>query len=606
MTEIFRFLKNLPTEVSYINSLFVSAFIKLNGLSVGRYSFLSKYILSHNNILESFLKVVGDSGAFKLEQLVRLFEFVISPSDRIVNGAIYTPNTIRNSIIVQCMDHFSNEQLKDIKVCDISCGCGGFLMNVAEFIHARTGKSFKDIYKDNIFGIDIQEYSVERTKILLSLLAIVYGENDNLKFNLLMADTLDYHSEKWNQTFTSFDVIVGNPPYVCSRHVSEETKKKMLQYDVSRSGHPDLYIPFFQIADEMLKNDGVMGYITMNSFIRSLNGRKLREYFSSQNKAISIVDFRGHQVFIKKSTYTCLFFLNKGRFSNEVRYLANENGILNLPFSYKSIPYSLLDDKKGWTLNDNATTMRIESVGVPIGQYCSSRHGLATLNNKTYIFRPISEDDTYYYLESEDNIYPVEKSICKDVVNSNKLNSTVCFDNLMEKIIYPYYLTKEGKVHIIDEITMQHNYPKAYFYLLSKRTVLSKRDKGNRLYPVWYAYGRTQSLQLPRYKLFFPKFANRSIRCVLCDNPDLLLYNGLAFVSDTKLKLLIVQKVIESSIFWNYLVKNAKPYSSDYYSLSGNDVKNFGVPYFTKEEIHTLLSFKSREKLDEWLANFYK
>lgn len=606
MTEIFRFLKHLPNEVSYINSLFVSAFIRHNGLRLDMYNFLSKYVLSNSDTLESFLKVVEDSGSFNLEQLVQLFEFVISPSDRIVNGAIYTPNTIRNSIIVQCMDHFSNEQLKDIKVCDISCGCGGFLMNVAEYIHARTGKSFKDIYKDNIFGIDIQTYSVERTKILLSLLAIQHGENRNFKFNLLIADTLEYHSENWDQAFTSFDVIVGNPPYVCSRHVNDETKKKMLQYEVSHSGHPDLYIPFFQIADEMLKDGGVLGYITMNSFIRSLNGRRLRKYFSSRKKAISIVDFRGHQIFIKKSTYTCLFFLNKGLSSNKVRYLANEKGILNLPFSYISIPYSLLDDQKGWNLNDNNTTMHIESVGVPIGQYCPSRHGLATLNNKTYIFKPISEDSTYYYFESEDKKYPVEKNICKDVVNSNKLNSTVCFDNLVEKIIYPYYLTEEGNVHIIDEITMQRNYPKAYFYLLSKRTILSERDKGNQSYPAWYAYGRTQSLQLPRYKLFFPKFANRSIRCVLCDNPELLLYNGLAFVSDTKLKLLIVQKVIESSIFWNYLVKNAKPYSSDYYSLSGNDIKNFGVPNFTKEEIHILLSFKSRKKIDEWLARFYK
>ncbi|MBK9225457.1 MAG: hypothetical protein IPO23_14040 [Flavobacterium sp.] len=36
---------------------------------------------------------------FDLEDLIELFEFVISPSDRIVNGAIYTPSEIRSYII---------------------------------------------------------------------------------------------------------------------------------------------------------------------------------------------------------------------------------------------------------------------------------------------------------------------------------------------------------------------------------------------------------------------------------------------------------------------------------------------------------------------------
>lgn len=76
-------------------------------------------------------------------------------------------------------------------------------------------------------------------------------------------------------------------------------------------------------------------------------------------------------------------------------------------------------------------------------------------------------------------------------------------------------------------------YPFAYAYLLSKKDVLLKRDKGKtEKYPTWYAYGRTQSLQMPRYKLFFPKFANNPIKCILYDDTNLLLYNGIAFVSE--------------------------------------------------------------------------
>lgn len=62
-------------------------------------------------------------------------------------------------------------------------------------------------------------------------------------------------------------------------------------------------------------------------------------------------------------------------------------------------------------------------VGTPLFEFCQTRHGIATLSNKTYIFLPNKEDDKYYYLEKEDVSYPIEKTLCKDIVNSNKLNS---------------------------------------------------------------------------------------------------------------------------------------------------------------------------------------
>lgn len=163
----------------------------------------------------------------------------------------------------------------------------------------------------------------------------------------------------------------------------------------------------------MLNDNGKLGYITMNSFFRTLNGRKLRQYFSSRQKDISIVDFRGYQVFKKKSTYTCLFFLNKGVTSDEVKYVTNTNGILNPQFSFDRISYSMLDDMTGWNLNENSKTEKIESIGIPLGKYCASRHGIATLSNKTYIFKPNIEDELYYYIESDGVKFPIEKVFAK-------------------------------------------------------------------------------------------------------------------------------------------------------------------------------------------------
>lgn len=604
MIKAFKLLKKLPSDVSFINSLFVSAFANLHGLNVETSPLLTKYKLTTNDVIFDFVKCIqGKEDG--LEQLVHLFEFVISPADRIINGAIYTPAPIRKTIIDFCLNDFSIERLKQIRVCDISCGCGGFLMDVAQLIHDRTGKAFSDIYRENIYGIDIQDYSVERTKILLSMLALMHGESADFDFNILHADTLDYNTKYWNPKYSSFDVIVGNPPYVCSRKVSTETRAKIQSYDVCKSGHPDLYIPFFQIADNMLSDSGRLGYITMNTFLRSINGRSLRNFFSSNNKKIHVVDFRGHQIFNKKSAYTCLFFMYKGIKATGVEYMVNTNGNITDPFVFNSIPYENLDNKKGWNLNDKETTEQIEAIGTPIGKYCPSRHGIATLCNKIFIFRPIDEDNTYYNIVRDAIPFRIEKAICRNIVNSNKLNSKVNFESLIEKVIYPYIYDDNG-CHLIDEDVLKNEYPETYAYLMHYKEKLISRDKKKILnYTAWYAFGRTQSLTLPRYKLFFPKFANKPLQCEIRDDKELLLYNGMAFVNDNVIILQVLKRILESRIFWNYLIKNAKPYSSDYYSLSGVDIKNFGIPQFDEIEINELLSIGSKNEIENWLSKYY-
>lgn len=584
-SRIFAYLKRKQlTETRTVNRLFVSSFVSLNELEIKNNHIVKELLITKNdedfNLLQEFISKIHHfhPAPMTMEDMIGLFEFVVSPADRIVTGAVYTPKHVRENIIETCLNTISNERMQHIRAADIACGCGGFLMDVALFLHNNTGRTFCDIYQKSIYGIDVQEYSVERTKILLSLLALLHGEDLDFDFNVLQADTLDFNTVEWNQAYTHFDVIVGNPPYVCSRNVDATTKEQMLKYEVCQSGHPDLYIPFFQIATEMLNDGGKLGFITMNSFIRSVNGRAVRNYFSRGIHDISILDFRGYQIFQKKSTYTCLFFLAKNQASDTLHYAVNENGDLSVTPEFANIPYGQLNNKKGWSLNDFDAVRQMESTGIPIGKYCQSRHGIATLSNKTYIFKPVMEDDNYYYLESKDRRFPIEKAICRNVVNSNKLNSEVSFESIIEKLIFPYYING-GRATIIGESVMKSTFPYAYAYLCSQCKQLAKRDKGKiDKYPTWYAYGRTQSLIMPKYKLFFPKFANKPLHCVLRNDADLMLYNGVAFVSDNLEKLQVLKNVLDSDAFWSYIVKNAKPYSTGYYSLSGVDIKNFGIP----------------------------
>lgn len=177
---IFTFLKRNVTQDSFlINRIFVSLYIEYN--KIDKYNhFIGKYVITEkNNDYGELIKVLSFLKSqhveeIKLEDMINLFEFVISPSDRIVTGAIYTPKNIRDYILGRCLDTFPD--LCDVRVADIACGCGGFLMDAAKTIHHKTNKSYYDIFRQNIYGIDIQSYSIERCTILLNLLAVSDNE----------------------------------------------------------------------------------------------------------------------------------------------------------------------------------------------------------------------------------------------------------------------------------------------------------------------------------------------------------------------------------------------------------------------------------------------
>ena len=606
---IFSYLKrqNLTT-IQLVNKLFVSSFLRYYGLVSHNNSLLQELTINPHDaeeeILQKFIvKLDVCDCTYSLEDLTLLFEFVISPSDRKVTGAIYTPSSIRARIVEQVIGGISVSDLKKKRFADISCGCGGFFLTIARILHDRCGKSYSDIYRENIFGIDVQGYSIKRTKILLSLLALLNGEDCDLQFNLYTANTLSFDFN----VIGPLDIIVGNPPYVCLRNMSEDSRQLLSRWKVAASGNSDLYIPFFQIAIENIIEGGKIGLITMNSFLTSLNGRALREYFQETSYSIEIIDFRGYQIFSGRSTYTCLFFLTK-EYSTSIKYCSLPDGNISQhdKLSFKTFEFYDLDSKKGWKFNHPQETEDLERIGVPLGKFCQTRHGIATLCNKVYIFQCINEtEDTLVFIKDGAE-FEIERSICRKIVNSNKFNSDVDLDDITEYVIYPYFLNALGKAEIIDEKILQSKYPLAYQYLKGKKELLDKRDNGHtETYPAWYAYGRTQSLVMPKYKLFFPKIANKLLRCTISDDSSLLLYNGMSFVSNDEIKIKILKKILESDIFWSYVVANGKPYSSGYYSLNGVNIMSFGIPVFTQKQVETLLLMADPQEINIWLSHFY-
>lgn len=623
---ILKYLREYSYKEHDINRLLVSSFIRINDIEEVNNDFIKSFLIENKNNEESkqldkFITFFDSK--FDIEFLLELFEFVISPEDKEVNGAVFTPKFIREYIVKQILKEFE-EQGRDIcnlKFGDIACGCGGFFKTIAEEYRVKLGKNYFDIYNENIFGLDIQNYSIVRTEILLTLHAIINGEDrKKFNFNLFKGDALEFD---WNQVSViqnnnGFDTVVGNPPYVGSSNLDDQTKNLMKNWSVSSTGKLDLYIPFFQIGLRWLNDNGILGYITVNNFYRSLNGRALRNFFSENSYSFKMIDFGSEQVFKSRLTYTCICQI--GKYQGNLFYTNTTPQSINslAKKDFIAFDYEQLNNIDGWQLEDAKTQLnlqKLENAGEKLGDLFNIRNGFATLRNKIYLFKPIEEDENFFYFEKEGQRIQIERNICRDAIKPNILKVESDLVRLMEKIIFPYNIVIQNNndlfqnqanrlVRIIEEEILQRDFPHAYNYLNSQRIELAKRDKGQRDYEVWYAYGRNQALNISGLKLLLPYISDVPY-FIYTNDTELLFYNGYALVSDSEDDLKFVQKILKTDIFWYYIKRTSKPYANNYFALAKNYIKNFSIPYFSEIEKHHFIRLEDKIKINEFLCKKY-
>ncbi|OUS67678.1 N-6 DNA methylase [Pseudoalteromonas sp. A601] len=597
--ELFRFLKEYTTNVEIINKLIVSSFLLSKSIKKVKNKHIGSLLIREGD--DEFSKLELFNSKFKidtLEKVIEAFEYVISPEDKVVSGAVYTPSNIREFILDDIFSKINN--FENITICDPACGCSGFLFSAIQKIRLVTNKNYKDIIENNIFGLDIKDYAIERSKILLTLLTIDNGEEyEEISFKFFVGNALSNHWKEYIDDFKGFDVVVGNPPYVCSRNIDSESKNLLMNWSVSSTGHPDLYIPFFEIGMTILKKNGYLGFITMNSFYKSLNGRALRDYLSIESYKLKIIDFGSNQVFTANNTYTCICLLQKKK-EDFVFFASSNKGELS-DLVYSSIPYLSLNNYNGWNLKFHQVIKKIESIGKPFSTLFKTSSGIATLKNDVYIFDSVFEDDDFFYIDEQT---PIEKKVCKEVLNTNKLTKITNLELLKRKVIFPYFY-RGNSAFLISESDFKKNYPNAYSYLLRNKDLLSTRDKGNGKYEEWFAYGRNQSLEKYKFKLFFPHIAPNSPNFVINNDEELFFHNGLSLLDNDLSKIKLAQKIMSSRLFWFYIESTSKPYGAGYMSLSKNYIKSFGIYDFTVEEKNWLINEERRDKINEFIEKKY-
>lgn len=578
-----------------LESMVVSSFVINNSLTV-QTGLLAEYYLEDIPII----------GIVSIEDVINVFELAIPKAERTKNGAVYTPKYIRDYIVERVVAT-GNRELQRCLVIDIACGCGAFLYTLANYLYINCGLSYREALQ-HLYGVDVSALSVNRCKILLSLAALQNGEilNDD-DFKIFQGNSLsfDFVSMDGVAENGGFDIVVGNPPYVRAKHIDNESKALLPNWKVAKTGNADLYLPFFEISYGILREDGVIGYITLNSFFKSVNARQLRSYFRENNATLEIVDFGNQLVFGKTLAYTCISLIHKQGNGgiNYTKGILNSHGFVERPMLFNYISYESLDDHKGWHLNNADVLLnirKIEGAGKSLGEMFQIKNGIATLANDVYIFRPIRSDESYYYLELNGMEFPIEKGICRDIIKPNILHSEEEIPDIIEKVIFPY--DKDNRV--IAEAVFMSKYPKAYKYLTLNKIKLSKRDKGEKTYEAWYAFGRSQATNDRGLKLLFPYMTDHP-HFVYTDNENMLIYCGYAIFGDNQDDLLVLKRILESSVFDYYMQHTAKPYATGYYSYAKNYVKGFGIPKLNEQQRAVLLSLQDSNDINSYVENLY-
>lgn len=95
----------------------------------------------------------------------------------------------------------------------------------------------------------------------------------------------------------SFDFVVGNPPYVRQERIpaallNEYRRRFRTLYD-----RADLYVPFFERALDLLSDDGVLGYICANRWLKNRYGGPLREKITNDYWLKYFIDMEGTDAF---------------------------------------------------------------------------------------------------------------------------------------------------------------------------------------------------------------------------------------------------------------------------------------------------------------------
>ncbi len=289
--------------------------------------------------------------------------------------------------LVEKLDAY-RQWLLQITICDPACGSGAFLNAALNFLIAEhrlvdemeakvlnqpmvIPNIENSILENNLFGVDINEESVEIAKLSLWLrTARPHRKLNSLNRNIKCGNSLisapavagskafDWQAE-FPQVFErgGFDIVIGNPPYVSAPMQVASPEMAAQRQAIIDSGkystlHQkwDLYIPFIELGIKHLcKDGGFCAMIVPYPLSNQLYAIKCRQMLLNEYNLIGIVDCTGTKVFADAVVQSCIFVDRKTQPQGSVDISKIDNGEIRFVVSKDN--QSFIQDEKNFVWN---------------------------------------------------------------------------------------------------------------------------------------------------------------------------------------------------------------------------------------------------------------
>ena len=317
--------------------------------------------------------------------------------------------------------------------------------------------------------------------------------------------------------FEGFDLIIGNPPYKLLRDINEELKKlyEERKYNVFK-GMSNVYCLFYEQGMRLLKNNGILAYITSNKWLKIGYGESLRKYLSQFN-VLKLIDL-GAGVFNTATVDTNILLLQKNDNNSKpaLCYDFRQNKYKNLdaiPF----ISIILPKDDSIWLIESNAKKREIKSKIISQARQIKDnndiiiRMGIITACNDAFIIDNYKRDEILNSCLTEAERIRTDELLRHVLRGQNIKHYSIDYQNMY--IINTHNGVKKNK---IERIKIE-DYPAIKNHLDVYYKELAKRCKSNQGYTPYNLRNCLYLDEFDKEKIIYPEI-NENLNNFYLDN----------------------------------------------------------------------------------------
>ncbi|WP_139899710.1 class I SAM-dependent DNA methyltransferase [Campylobacter jejuni] len=392
--------------------------------------------------------------------------------------------------------------------------------------------------------------------------------------------------------FKGFDLIIGNPPYIRQEELKELKPHLAKNYKVYK-GTSDVYTYFYELGFNVLKDNGVLSYITSNKYTRAGYGEALREFLLKNVKVLEYTDLNGIKVFDSATVDTSILCFEKSKSKdNKFKYLALSNEILKTcaydiglykdfaEFSQNSL------SKESFTFSDENTSAlkaKIERIGTPLKEWqgLNIYRGILTGYNEAFIITTEKRNEILANCKDEAEKERTAKLIRKMLRGRDIKRYSYEWVGLWV-IFIPWHFpnVEKPKIMLENEQDLKEQYPSLYKHLLSHKERLSKRNKEETgIRYEWYClqrWGANYYQEFEKEKLGWQRITQEPSFIL---ERECILLDSMAFmVANSKNELKYLLGFLNSSLIFYYFKNIGHLYSDKGFLLSNQYVEKFPIP----------------------------